>query len=112
MNIDVNGSLREVYQVPGRAARELLLSERPAHELTVAAIMQATTLSRKSFYVCFRDRSDLITALVTPLRAQPDAALAPWRQARCGRRGRPARRSAWSSRWRCGGAGLSAPAAT
>lgn len=57
MNTNVNGSPREVYQVPGRAARELLLSERPAHELTVAAIMQATTLSRKSSYVCFRDRS-------------------------------------------------------
>jgi AcrR family transcriptional regulator len=35
-------------------------------------------LSRKSFYVYFRDRSELITALVRPLRAGADAALAHW----------------------------------
>jgi len=42
------------------------------------AIMERTTLSRKSFYVYFRDRSELITALVRPLRAGADAALADW----------------------------------
>jgi AcrR family transcriptional regulator len=42
------------------------------------AIMERTTLSRKSFYVYFRDRSELITALVRPLRAGADAALAHW----------------------------------
>ena len=45
------------------------------HEVTVLAIMSKTTLSRKSFYVYFRDRSELILALVRPLRAQADAAL-------------------------------------
>ncbi len=42
------------------------------------AIMERTTLSRKSFYVYFRDRSELIIALVRPLRAGADAALAHW----------------------------------
>jgi AcrR family transcriptional regulator len=42
------------------------------------AIMERTTLSRKSFYVYFRDRSELIIALVRPLRAGADAALADW----------------------------------
>jgi AcrR family transcriptional regulator len=48
------------------------------HEVTVLAIMNRTTLSRKSFYVYFRDRSELILALVRPLRAQADAALEAW----------------------------------
>jgi AcrR family transcriptional regulator len=43
--------------------------------------MERTTLSRKSFYVYFRDRSELIVALVRPLRAQADAALAHWADA-------------------------------
>jgi AcrR family transcriptional regulator len=59
------------------AARRLI-AERPLHEVTVMAIMERTTLSRKSFYVYFRDRSELITALVRPLRAGADAALAHW----------------------------------
>ena len=37
------------------------------------AVMSRTTLSRKSFYVYFRDRHDLITRLVAPLRAEIDA---------------------------------------
>ena len=41
------------------AARQLI-AERPVHEVTVLAIMERTTLSRKSFYVYFRDRSELI----------------------------------------------------
>jgi len=44
----------------------------------VLAIMEKTTLSRKSFYVHFRDRSELIVALVRPLRAQADESLAQW----------------------------------
>ena len=48
------------------------------HEVTVLAIMARTTLSRKSFYVYFSDRSELILALVRPLRAQADAALEDW----------------------------------
>ncbi|HET7016169.1 MAG TPA: TetR/AcrR family transcriptional regulator [Streptosporangiaceae bacterium] len=59
------------------AARQLI-AERPLHEVTVMAIMERTSLSRKSFYVYFRDRSELITALVRPLRGRADAALAQW----------------------------------
>jgi AcrR family transcriptional regulator len=59
-------------------ATRQLLAERPAREATVLAIMERTTLSRKSFYVHFRDRSELIIALVQPLRAQADAALEHW----------------------------------
>jgi AcrR family transcriptional regulator len=55
------------------AAAHRLLSERPAHEVTVGALMEATTLSRKSFYVYFRDRFDLLTQLVDPLRERRDA---------------------------------------
>jgi TetR/AcrR family transcriptional regulator, ethionamide resistance regulator len=60
-------------------AAAALLAERPSDEVTVAAIMQDTTLSRKSFYVYFRDRAEAITALVAPLRLDADAALARWR---------------------------------
>jgi AcrR family transcriptional regulator len=54
-------------------AAEALLRERPANEVTVMAVMERTTLSRKSFYVYFRDRHDLIARLVAPLRAELDA---------------------------------------
>lgn len=70
---------------PEDARREILdaaaalLHERPATEVTVQAIMARTTLSRKSFYVYFRDRAELLTSLLTPLRADADAALARWR---------------------------------
>ena len=37
------------------------------------AVMERTTLSRKSFYVYFRDRHELIARLVAPLRAELDA---------------------------------------
>ena len=57
-------------------AAAALLAERPAEEVTVLAIMQRTTLARKSFYVYFRDRTDVISSLVAPLREQTDAALA------------------------------------
>jgi AcrR family transcriptional regulator len=57
------------------------LEERPAHEVTVIAIMARTTLSRKSFYVYFRDRADLLASLVAPLRVEADAALQRWREA-------------------------------
>lgn len=58
-----------------------MLAEQPAHAVSVSAIMDRTTLSRKSFYVYFRDRAELIGALVRPLRVEADAALAQWRQA-------------------------------
>jgi AcrR family transcriptional regulator len=54
------------------AARRLL-GERPAAGVTVQAIMAETTLSRKAFYVYFRDRSDLLRRLVAPLSEERDA---------------------------------------
>jgi catechol 2,3-dioxygenase-like lactoylglutathione lyase family enzyme/AcrR family transcriptional regulator len=48
------------------------------HQVSVAAIMERTTLSRKSFYVYFRDRTQLLEALVRPLRTDTDAAVARW----------------------------------
>jgi AcrR family transcriptional regulator len=50
-------------------------------DITVSAIMGRTTLSRKSFYVYFRDLPELLTALVAPLRQDADAALRRWRDA-------------------------------
>jgi AcrR family transcriptional regulator len=55
------------------AAAELL-RERPLHEVSVSAIMGRTTLSRKSFYVYFRDRYDLLARLFRPLRQELDEA--------------------------------------
>ena len=54
------------------AAADALLRERPSHEVTVMAIMERTTLSRKSFYVYFLDRHELIARLVEPLREEID----------------------------------------
>jgi AcrR family transcriptional regulator len=62
-------------------AAEALLRERPSHEVTVMAVMERTTLSRKSFYVYFRDRHELIARLVAPLRAKLDARIAELRAA-------------------------------
>jgi AcrR family transcriptional regulator len=64
---------QEILDAAGR-----LLARLPAHDVTVAAVMADTTLTRKSFYVYFRDRADLIAALVRPLRADADAALDVW----------------------------------
>jgi AcrR family transcriptional regulator len=60
------------------AAAEQLLRELPSHAVTVAEIMARTSLSRKSFYVYFRDRHDLITRLVRPLRAELDTVMDRW----------------------------------
>jgi TetR/AcrR family transcriptional regulator, ethionamide resistance regulator len=62
-------------------AAEQLLRERPSHDVTVMAVMERTTLSRKSFYVYFRDRHDLIARLVAPLRAEIDTHAAEAREA-------------------------------
>lgn len=62
-------------------AAESLLRERPSHEVSVADVMERTTLSRKSFYVYFRDRHELIARLVAPLRAELDARIAAARAA-------------------------------
>jgi AcrR family transcriptional regulator len=58
------------------AAAAALLAARPSHEVTIGAIMAGTTLSRKSFYVYFRDRHDLLRRLVEPLGAERDAIVA------------------------------------
>src|SRR4051812_43682008 len=55
-------------------AAAALLRERPLHAVSVSAIMEGTTLSRKSFYVYFRDRYELLTRLFTPLRLELDRA--------------------------------------
>src|SRR5919197_6246217 len=55
-------------------AAATLLRERPLHEVSVSAIMERTTLSRKSFYVYFRDRYELLTRLFAPLRRELDEA--------------------------------------
>ena len=55
-------------------AAAALLRERPLHGVSVSAIMERTTLSRKSFYVYFRDRYDLLTRLFRPLRRELDEA--------------------------------------
>jgi AcrR family transcriptional regulator len=72
---------------PEEAEREILraatrlLAERPSLEVTIGAIMSATSLSRKSFYVYFRDRYDLLRRLVEPLSAERDAIVAElWRE--------------------------------
>jgi AcrR family transcriptional regulator len=71
-------SREEARQEIQDAARELLAS-RPSHEVTVSAIMAATTLTRKSFYVYFRDRGHLLAELVEPMRKQADTSLEQWR---------------------------------
>jgi TetR/AcrR family transcriptional regulator, ethionamide resistance regulator len=55
-------------------AAAALLRERPLHAVSVSAIMEQTTLSRKSFYVYFRDRYELLTRLFRPLRTELDEA--------------------------------------
>jgi TetR/AcrR family transcriptional regulator, ethionamide resistance regulator len=62
-------------------AAEALLRERPSNEVTVMAVMARTTLSRKSFYVYFRDRHELIARLVAPLREELDTRMAEARAA-------------------------------
>jgi AcrR family transcriptional regulator len=56
------------------ASARRLLRERPLHELTVEEIMSGTTLSRKSFYVYFSDRYELLQELFGDLRQRLDAA--------------------------------------
>jgi AcrR family transcriptional regulator len=72
---------------PEEAEREILdaartlLAERPSNEVTVGAIMSGTTLSRKSFYVYFDNRYDLLRRLVAPLGAERDAIVEElWRE--------------------------------
>ena len=60
------------YEILDAAAA--LLRERPLHEVSVSAIMERTTLSRKSFYVYFRNHYELLTRLFRPLRRELDEA--------------------------------------
>jgi len=62
-------------------AARALLGERPTSEATVGAIMAATTLSRKSFYVYFDNRYDLLRRLIEPLGRERDAIIEPlWQE--------------------------------
>jgi len=76
----VDGKPRRRRRRPEDAEREILraadalLRERPLHAVTVDEIMRRTTLSRKSFYVYFHDRYELLRRLVAPLRAELDRA--------------------------------------
>ncbi|MGW5317836.1 TetR/AcrR family transcriptional regulator [Nocardia thailandica] len=75
---------RRRRRTPEAARQEILtaatdlLTRIPIGELTVASLMAHTTLSRKSFYVYFNDRVELLQALTRPLRAEVDAALEQW----------------------------------
>ena len=59
-------------------AAAALLAEAPFEELTVSGVMARTTLSRKSFYVYFDDRYELLTRMVEPLRTRGDAVMRRW----------------------------------
>jgi AcrR family transcriptional regulator len=75
---------RRRRRTPEEATREILqateeiLAERPFHQVTVSAVMARTTLSRKSFYVYFRDIPDLVTRLIRPIQDEAEALLALW----------------------------------
>src|SRR5919198_1451598 len=77
---------------PEEAEREILeaaeqvFRKRPWHAVSVAEIMGRTTLTRKSFYVYFRDRYELIARLLAPLRAELDGLIAEARQGTSDRR--------------------------
>ncbi|MQA06012.1 MAG: TetR family transcriptional regulator [Streptosporangiales bacterium] len=65
-------------------AATLLFSRHVSHEVSVSEVMRHTTLSRKSFYVYFKDRHDLLTRLVEPIRAESDAMVEMLRDTRRG----------------------------
>jgi AcrR family transcriptional regulator len=70
-------------------AAERVLAERPFEDLTVSAVMDRTTLSRKAFYVYFADRYELLTRLVEPLRTRGDAVMRGWQEGDAVADGRP-----------------------
>ena len=57
-------------------AAEQVYRERLGEGVTVSAIMDRTTLSRKAFYVYFRSLDELIVRLVARIRNEADAAIA------------------------------------
>ncbi|MPZ63627.1 MAG: TetR family transcriptional regulator [Propionibacteriales bacterium] len=84
----VSQSVRRRRRRPDEAAQEILdaaatlFTERISSEVTVSEVMRHTTLSRKSFYVYFRDRHDLLTRLVQPIRAESDQMVERLRETR------------------------------
>ena len=56
-------------------AAEQVYRERLGEGVTVSAIMDRTTLSRKAFYVYFRGLDELIVRLVARIRNEADAAI-------------------------------------
>jgi TetR/AcrR family transcriptional regulator, ethionamide resistance regulator len=74
---------RRRRRTPEVARGEILAAARSelesgAAELTVAGVMARTEMTRKAFYVHFRDIAAVVVALLRPLRAELDAALAAW----------------------------------
>jgi AcrR family transcriptional regulator len=73
-----------VRRTPAAARREILAAARAvleggsAADFTVAAVMSRTAMTRKTFYVHFADRAELIHELVGPLRAELDATIERW----------------------------------
>ncbi|MCK9923062.1 TetR/AcrR family transcriptional regulator [Frankia sp. AgPm24] len=80
----VDPSARRVRRTPEVARAEILAAAREvleggsAADFTVAAVMSRTAMTRKTFYVHFADRGELIRALVGPLRTELDATLQRW----------------------------------
>ncbi|MCK9897487.1 TetR/AcrR family transcriptional regulator [Frankia sp. AgB32] len=81
---DVNPPVRRVRRTPDAARREILQAARAvlesgdAADFTVAAVMSRTPMTRKTFYVHFADRGELIRELVRPLRAELDVMIGHW----------------------------------
>jgi TetR/AcrR family transcriptional regulator, ethionamide resistance regulator len=59
-------------------AAEQFLRERPLRELTVADLMDRTSIGRSAFYVYFQDRYRLVAALLARLETDFVAAATPW----------------------------------
>ena len=57
---------------------EQFLRERSVAELTVGELMERTAIGRSAFYVYFRDRYQLVAALLERLEAQLVEAARPW----------------------------------
>jgi AcrR family transcriptional regulator len=60
------------------AAARAVLESASAADFTVAAVMSRTTMTRKTFYVHFADRGELIRELIRPLRAELDVLIERW----------------------------------
>ncbi|MBL7548713.1 TetR/AcrR family transcriptional regulator [Frankia sp. AgB1.9] len=85
MAVDAGGPpARRVRRTPTVARREILeaaravLEDGQAADFTVASVMSRTGMTRKTFYVHFADRAELIRELVAPLRADLDASMRRW----------------------------------